>query len=227
MIYWVKYFLNGEKILEGISFVDLFLHINKVLDVIVSQYGTLVYILIFAIIFCENGIFFPLPGDSLIFAGAAYAVQGQMNIWLLLIICFVSAVVGDILNYYIGVFVGNKIYARAKGRFISKENIDKAAEFYKKHGGRAIVFSRFIPIIRQFTPFVAGIGKMDFKRLMIWNLVGVTAWVVICSLLGYFFGNIPIVRENFSAVIIGIIVVSLLPAVIGFMRSRAKRPEKP
>ena len=213
--------------LGGISLLDLVLHIDKFLDVFISRYGVFVYILIFIVIFCENGIFFPLPGDSLIFAGAAYAMKGQMNIWLLILICFVAAVTGDILNYYIGVFVGNKIYDRAKGRFVSKENIDKAADFYKKHGGRAIVFSRFIPIIRQFTPFVAGIGKMDFKRLMIWNLVGVTAWVVICALLGALFGNIPIVRNNFSAVIIGIIVVSLLPAVIGFMRTRIKRPNKP
>ena len=212
---------------NGISFFDLILHVDKFLDVIVTNYGTLVYILIAAVIFCENGIFAPLPGDSLIFAGAAYAVAGKMNIWLLMIICFVAAVVGDLVNYYIGHAVGKAIYTRAKGRFINKANIDKATAFYAKYGGRAIVFSRFIPFIRQFTPFVAGIGRMNFAKFNIWNLVGVTAWVVICSLLGIFFGNIPIVKDNFSAVIIGIIIVSLLPPIIAALRARSKkRPVK-
>ena len=212
---------------NGISFFDLILHVDKFLDVIVTNYGTLVYILIAAVIFCENGIFFPLPGDSLIFAGAAYAVAGKMNIWLLMIICFAAAIVGDLVNYYIGHAVGKAIYDRAKGRLINKANIDKATAFYAKYGGRAIVFSRFIPIIRQFTPFVAGIGKMNFVKFNIWNLVGVTAWVVICSVLGIFFGNIPLVKNNFSAVIIGIIIVSLLPAIIAALRARSKkRPVK-
>ncbi|SHI12945.1 membrane-associated protein [Sporobacter termitidis DSM 10068] len=209
--------------LDGISLLDLILHVDKFLDVITVQYGVYVYILIFLVIFCENGIFFPLPGDSLIFAGAAYAVKGQLSLWLLFVICFVAAVIGGILNYYLGVAVGRKIYDRAKGRFISRENIDRATAFYARHGGKAIVFSRFIPIIRQFTPFVAGISKMDFRKFMIWNLVGVTAWVIICAAMGYFFGNIPVVKENFSAVVIGIIVVSLLPALIGFLRTRIKR----
>jgi membrane-associated protein len=212
--------------LDGISLLDLLLHVDKFLDVFISRYGILVYILIFIVIFCENGIFFPLPGDSLIFAGAAYAMKGQMNIWLLLIICFSAAVIGDILNYYLGYALGKRIYSRANGRFIKRENIDKAHDFYRRNGGKAIVFSRFIPIIRQFTPFVAGIGKMDFKKFMFWNLVGVTAWVIICALFGAFFGNITFVKENFSAVIIGIIVVSLLPAIITYLKSRFKKPAK-
>ena len=212
--------------LEGVSLFDLVLHVDKVLDIVISRYGILVYILIFLVIFCENGIFFPLPGDSLIFAGAAYAMKGMMNIWILIIICFVSAILGGILNYYIGYAVGKRIYSRTKGRFIKRENIDKAGDFYAKHGGKAIVFSRFIPFIRQFTPFVAGIGRMDFKKLMFWNLVGVTLWVGICAALGCLFGNIPIVKENFSTVIIGIIIVSLLPAIITYLRSKFKKPIK-
>lgn len=209
--------------LDGISLLDIILHVDKLLDVIVSKYGLLVYIIIFIVLFCENGIFFPLPGDSLLFAGAAYAVRGSMNLWLFAAICFVSTVLGVILNYYLGCVVGKAVYERTKGRFIKREHIDKAAAFYEKHGGRAIIFSRFIPIIRQFTPFVAGIGRMPFKKVMFYNLVGVTAWVVICSLMGALFGNIPVVKNNFSTVIIGIIAVSLLPMLVSYLKSKRKK----
>jgi membrane-associated protein len=222
VIYWAKY--NRENgLLDGLTFFDLLLHVDKFLDVIISRYGVYVYILIFLVIFCENGIFFPLPGDSLIFAGAAYAVAGMMNLWLLMIICFVSAVIGIVVNYYLGVVVGKQIYTRTKGRFIKREYVDKAQAFYEKHGGKAIIFSRFIPFIRQFTPFVAGIGRMSFKRMMFFNVVGVTAWVLVCSLAGYYFGNIPFVKENFTSVILGIIFVSLLPVIIGALGSKFKK----
>lgn len=210
--------------LEDISFLDLLLHVDKFLNAFITQYGgTLIYILIFAILFCETGLFAPLPGDSLIFASAAFAAAGLLNIWLLVIVCFIAGLLGDSLNYYLGHAIGKKIYARAKGRFIKRENIDKAKEFYDKHGGKAIILSRFIPIIRQFTPFVAGIGRMTFKRFMSYNLIGVTAWVGISSLLGYFFGNIQFVKDNFSTVIYAIIIISLLPAIIAFIRSKLKK----
>jgi membrane-associated protein len=212
--------------LDGISVLDLLLHVDKFLGEFISRYGLIVYILVFVVIFCETGLFCPLPGDSLIFACGAFAAAGLMNIWIVALICFVAGILGDSLNYYLGHAVGRRIYARAKGRFLKRENIDKARDFYDKHGGKAIIFSRFIPIIRQFTPFVAGIGQMTWRRFMSVNLIGVTAWVAIAAVLGYFFGNIPVVKENFSAVIIGIIVVSLLPAFIAFIRSKMKRPAK-
>lgn len=209
--------------LEGVSFLDLLLHVDIFLKEFISQYGVLVYILIFIVLFCETGIFAPLPGDSLIFACGAFAAAGLMDFWIMVSVCFVSAILGDSLNYYLGHAVGKKIYARAKGRFISRENIDKAKDFYEKHGGKAIVFSRFIPIVRQFTPFVAGIGRMTFKRFMSYNFIGVTAWVGISSIMGYFFGNIKFVEENFSTVILAIIVISLLPMLIAFIRSKLKK----
>lgn len=213
--------------LEGISFLDLLLHVDIFIEAFISQYGgTLIYVLIFAVLFCETGLFAPLPGDSLIFASAAVAAAGLLDIWLLIIICFVAAILGDSLNYYLGHAIGKKIYARAKGRFIKRENIDKAKDFYEKHGGKAIIFSRFIPIVRQFTPFVAGIGRMSFRRFMKFNFVGVTAWVGISSLMGYFFGNIKFVKDNFSTVIYAIIIISLLPVLITFLRAKFKKPIK-
>lgn len=212
--------------LEGISFLDLLLHVDIFIDAFITRYGVLVYILIFLILFCETGLFAPLPGDSLIFACAAFAMIGKLNIWILLIVCFVAAILGDSLNYYLGHAVGTKIYARAKGRFIKRENIDKAKNFYAKHGGKAIIFSRFIPIIRQFTPFVAGICQMPFSRFMKYNFIGVTAWVGISALAGSLFGNITIVRENFSTVILAIIFISLLPAIIAFLKTKFKKPIK-
>jgi membrane-associated protein len=213
--------------LEGLSFIDLILHIDKFLGEFISRYGVIVYILVFVVLFCETGIFAPLPGDSLIFACGAFAAAGLLDIWFIVAICFVAAILGDSLNYYLGHAVGKKIYDRAKGRIINRANIDKAQDFYAKHGGKAIVFSRFIPIIRQFTPFVAGIGRMTFRRFMSFNFLGVTAWVGISAILGYFFGNIKLVKDNFSTVILAIIVISLLPVVIGYLRSRSKRSAKP
>lgn len=210
--------------LNGISIFDMILHVDTFLGEIISQYGLIVYILVFLIIFCETGLFFPLPGDSLIFACGAFAAAGLLNFWLIAAICFTAGLLGDSFNYYLGHAVGRRIYDRAKGKFLKRENIDKAADFYQKHGGKAIIFSRFIPIIRQFTPFVAGIGRMTFHRFMSYNFIGVTAWVMISAVLGFFFGNIPVVKENFTTVILGIIVVSLLPAIIAYIRAKVKRP---
>lgn len=215
-----------RKMPSDISFLDLLLHVDKFLDIFINRYGVLVYILIFIILFCETGLFVPLPGDSLIFAGGAFAAAGLMNIWIFVLICFVSAILGDSLNYYLGHAVGKKLYARAKGRLIKRENIDRAKDFYNKHGGKAIILSRFIPLVRQCTPFVAGIGRMTFKKFMSYNFIGVTAWVGLSSVLGYYFGNIKFVRDNFSTVILAIIVISLLPAIIAFMNSKINKPVK-
>lgn len=213
-----------RKMLNDISFLDLLLHVDKFLDVFISRYGVLIYILIFIILFCETGLFVPLPGDSLIFAGGAFAAAGLMNIWIFVLVSFIAAILGDSLNFYLGHAIGKRIYARAKGRLIKRENIDRAKDFYNKHGGKAIILSRFIPLVRQCTPFVAGIGRMTFNRFMSYNFIGVTAWVGLSSILGYFFGNIKIVKENFSTVILAIIVISLLPAFFAYMKVKLKKP---
>lgn len=213
--------------MDSFDFFSLIFQLNEFLTYFISQYGSLIYILLFVIIFCETGLFVVFfPGDSLIFACAAFAAAGLLDIMMVVIICLVSAFLGDSLNYYFGYAIGKKIYNKANGRYLNQKNIDKANDFYDKHGGKAIVLSRFIPLIRQFTPFVAGIGKMTYERFMLFNVIGVLSWVGLVSLAGYFFGNIPVVRDHFSTVIIGIIIVSLLPAFIAFLKSRGKR-QKP
>ncbi|MCX7614828.1 MAG: VTT domain-containing protein [Clostridiales bacterium] len=208
-------------------FLNLLLHLDEFLQQFISQYGVLIYLLLFVILFCETGLFVLfLPGDSLIFACAAFSAIGLLNIWIVVVICFTSAFLGDSLNYYFGQSIGKKIYKTSKGRFIKRENIDKANEFYKKHGGKAIVLSRFIPLVRQFTPFVAGIGKMSYEKFMEFNLIGVILWVGIMSIAGYFFGNIPVVKNNFTTVILSIIFVSLIPAIVTFFKTNVLNNEK-
>lgn len=202
------------------SIMSLMLHLDDFLTSFISQYGTLVYLLIFLVIFCETGLFVAfLPGDSFIFACAAFAASHLLNIGIVVIICLVSGFLGDTLNYYIGHTLGKKICAGGGSRFIKPESIERAKSFYDRHGGKAIVLSRFIPLVRQCTPFVAGIGKMSYERFMSYNLFGVVLWVGACSLAGYFFGNIPVIRDNFTGVILALILLSLLPAAIAFIKS--------
>lgn len=199
---------------------EVLFHLDEYLSTFISQYGALVYLLVFVFIFSETGLFVPfLPGDSLIFACAAFAAAGILNIWIVISVCFSSALLGDSLNFYLGQSIGKKLYVRAKGRFLKRENIDKAKDFYDKHGGKAIVLSRFIPLVRQCTPFVAGIGRMTFKKFMWLNVLAVTLWIGSISALGFFLGNIPAVKNNFSAVIMIIIFVSLLPAIFAYLRT--------
>lgn len=200
---------------------SLLFHLDTFLTHFISQYGILIYLLVFVILFCETGLFVPfLPGDSLIFACGAFAAVGLLNIWIILLICLTSAFLGDMLNYYFGHSIRKKLYAREKGRLIKRENIDKAQAFYEKHGGKAIILSRFIPLVRQFTPFVAGIGKMPYKKFLSFNIAGVVLWVGTASAAGYFFGNIPAVHDNFTGVILAIIFISLLPAFFVFLKSK-------
>jgi len=192
----------------------------------IGRYGPMIYLAVFLMIFSETGLFIVfLPGDSLIFACAAFAASGLLDIWIVVSLCMAAAFLGVMLNYFFGVRLGRRIYTKADGRFIKREHIDKANEFYKKHGGAAIIMSRFIPIVRQFTPFVAGIGKMAYKRFMLFNVLGVVLWVGMVSAAGYFFGNIQVVRDHFSAVLIAIVFVSLLPALIAYIRSKLKKPD--
>ncbi len=206
------------------SLVDIFLHLDKHLGEIIGQYGTLTYAILFTIIFAETGFIVTpfLPGDSLLFAaGALAATTGVLNPVVLILLLWLAAFLGDTLNYYIGKTFGVRVLQRFP--FIKQEHIDYTQKFYEKHGGKTIILARFFPIVRTFAPFVAGIGTMNYSRFLAYNIVGGLAWVASFIVLGYFFGNIPIVKRNFSFVIVGILIVSVLPGVIEFVRHRWKK----
>lgn len=203
------------------KFIDYFLHLDKHLLTLVTDYKSWVYLILFLIIFCETGLVVAplLPGDSLLFAAGAIAALGTMNIWLLVVILCVAAILGDSVNYGIGKFIGIKVFEK-NYRFINKKHLLKANAFYEKHGGKTIIIARFVPIVRTFAPFVAGIARMNYPRFLTYNIFGGLLWVFLCTFAGYFFGNIPIIKDNFSIVIIVIIIISLLPIGIEFLRSR-------
>ena len=200
--------------------VDVFLHLDKYLGVIINNYGFETYLILFCIIFLETGMVVTpfLPGDSLIFAAATFSALGMLNIYILIIVLIAAAILGDTINYEIGRHLGNKIIK--SGKFIKKEHIDKTNKFYEKYGGKTIIFARFIPIVRTLAPFVAGIGKMNYKKFISFNAVGGSLWVLIVTLLGYFFGNITIVKENFTIVIMWIIFISVLPVILNLFKKK-------
>lgn len=206
------------------QFVDLFLHLDKHLNQWAASMGTGLYALLFAIIFCETGLVVTpfLPGDSLLFAvGALAATDGSpINIALVMVVMFVAGVVGDAVNYSIGKRVGPRAFRSEKSWLLNKKHLQRTQAFYERHGGKTIIIARFMPIIRTFAPFVAGIGQMTYRRFAMFNVVGAALWVCSFTLLGYAFGNVPAVKKNFTFVIIGIIVVSVMPGVIEFIRSR-------
>lgn len=193
-------------------FIDFIIHLDEHLHQIITTYGTWSYAILFLVIFLETGVVVTpfLPGDSLLFAAGAIASLGAFNPILLFVLLFIAAVIGDGLNYTIGNKIGERILA-SNTRWIKREHIDKTEAFYEKHGGKTIVLARFIPIIRTFAPFVAGIGSMQYRKFAIFNVLGAFLWTSIFISLGYFFGNLPIVKDNFSTVIFGIIFVSFLP----------------
>lgn len=198
---------------------DFFLHLDKHLFEIVNDYRNWTYLILFLIIFMETGLIVTpfLPGDSLLFAAGTLAALGLLNIWLLLGLLCVAAFVGDSVNFSVGKFFGQKIFER-KFRLIKREHLDRTHQFYEKHGGKTIIIARFIPIIRTFAPFIAGVGNMHYGRFITFNLGGGVLWVVLFSMGGYFFGNIPIVKNNFSVTVVAIILISLLPMVIEFIK---------
>jgi membrane-associated protein len=207
--------------------IDIFLHLDKYLGSVINNYGFETYLILFAIIFLETGLVITpfLPGDSLIFAAAAFAAMGMLNIYALVGILMIAAILGDTANYEIGRVFGNKLIEFGKGKLIKKEHLDKTNKFYEKHGGKTIIFARFIPIVRTLAPFVAGIGKMRYKTFISFNAIGGILWVLVVSALGYFFGNIPVVKKNFEIVIIAIILISILPVIVEFLRSRMRKTE--
>ncbi|MDP2736998.1 MAG: DedA family protein [bacterium] len=200
---------------------DFIIHIDVHLGEIIAHYGTLSYAILFSIIFAETGLIFTpfLPGDSLLFAAGAFSAIGSFNIIILLSLLWTAAFLGDTVNYWLGYYFGQKIINNPKIP-INQEHIDKTQKFYDKHGGKTIFLARFVPIIRTFAPFVAGIGKMDYKKFVYYNAAGGFVWVFGFTLLGYFFGNIPAVKENFSIAIIAIIVLSVIPILIEIVRAR-------
>lgn len=205
------------------QFIDLFLHLDKSLSTVIQTYGSTTYIILFVVILCETGlVILPfLPGDSLLFAAGAFAAKGDMDITLLFLTLCIAAISGDSINYEVGRLIGPRIARREKSRFVNKEHIAKTHEFYEKYGAKTIIIARFIPIIRTFAPFVAGLGNMGYKKFLHYNVIGGIAWVAICLFAGYLFGNIPLVKQNFTMVIFAIIIVSILPAVIEYIRQRS------
>jgi membrane-associated protein len=211
------------EIIMGI--VNFILHIDVHLGEIIAAYGTITYVILFLIIFAETGFVFTpfLPGDSLLFATGAFAALGSFNVVVLLIVLWIAAFLGDTVNYWFGHFFGQKIIDNPKIPFINQEHIDKTQAFYKKYGGKTIFMARFAPIIRTFAPFVAGVGKMKYSRFMTFNAFGGLVWVFSFVLLGYFFGNIPQVKDNFTFIILAIVVLSLMPIFIEFINSRKSK----
>ncbi|MBU3159711.1 DedA family protein [Clostridium frigoris] len=208
-----------------INFINVIMHIDKYLTLMVQQYGMLTYAVLFLIIFIETGLVITpfLPGDSMLFAAGALAGIGSMNIFTLLIISYLAAILGDTANYFIGKKIGKKILEKEKVKFINKDYLIKAQEFYKKHGSMTIVIARFIPIIRTFAPFVAGIGEMNYSKFIAYNIVGGGLWVSLFLGGGYFFGNLPFVKTHFSYMLVAIIIISLLPGVIVFIKEKSKK----
>jgi len=204
------------------EFLDFFLHLDEQLQIIINEYGTTTYVILFLIIFVETGIVIMpfLPGDSLLFAAGAFAASGSLNLALLLVLLFIAAFLGDTVNYLIGKYLGLKVvkWKIRNRQLIKQEHIDKTHAFYEKHGNKTIILARFVPIVRTLAPFVAGIGEMDYKKFISYNIIGGLLWVIGLTMLGYFFGNIPIVKENFEIVIFGIIFLSILPIIIEFLR---------
>jgi membrane-associated protein len=204
------------------SLIDLFLHLDQHLNIIIREYGLWTYLLLFLIIFCETGLVVTpiLPGESLLFAAGAFAALGALDpLWLLALLT-IAAVAGDTVNYWIGKWVGPRIFQQEKIRFLKREYLVRTHEFYERHGGKTIIIARFIPIIRTFAPFVAGIGEMTYFRFISYNIFGGIAWIAIFILGGYYFGNLPLVKKNFTLVIMAIILISVMPGVIEFLRQR-------
>lgn len=203
-------------------FLDLILHLDKHLVELVNQYQSWTYGILFLIIFCETGLVVTpfLPGDSLLFAIGALASKGQLNVFLVFVLLSIAAIIGDTVNYWIGKIVGPRVFSSKSSRWFNRKHLDRTHEFYEKYGAKTIIIARFVPIIRTFAPFVAGIGKMSYGKFLLYNIVGGIAWIAIFTYAGFFFGEIPIVKRNFTLVIFAIIIVSVIPAVIEVVRAR-------
>jgi membrane-associated protein len=209
--------------MEYVSYaVDLFVHLDQHLAELVGQYGAWTYLLLWIIVFCETGLVVTpiLPGDSLLFAAGAIAALGSLNPHLLVVLLTIAAVLGDAVNYQVGRHIGPAVFRGTGNRFFKREHLDKTQAFYERYGGKTIIIARFVPIVRTFAPFLAGVGQMNYSRFALFNVTGAVAWVVLGVYAGYLFGTRTVVRENFSLVIIAIVAISLAPAAFEFWRAR-------
>lgn len=206
------------------NFIDIFMHLDKHMSVVIQNYGVLTYAILFLIIFSETGFVVTpfLPGDSLLFAAGTFAAIGALDVSVIFVLLTIAAVAGDTVNYWIGNFVGPKVFHKDDVRFLNKKHLERTHQFYEKYGGKTIIIARFVPIIRTFAPFVAGIGSMAYGRFLSYNIIGGILWIAVCVFVGYFFGNIPIVKQNFSIVILAIIFISIMPGVVEFLRHRLR-----
>jgi membrane-associated protein len=214
--------------------IDIFLHLDRYLDLLLQTFGGWTYGILFLVIFCETGLVVTpfLPGDSLLFATGAFAAKGSFSLGgtlsssgsagILFLLLSAAAVAGDTVNYWIGRKVGPKVFFKENVRFLNKKHLERTHAFYERHGGKTIIIARFIPIIRTFAPFVAGIGQMSYWRFISYNVIGGVAWIALCIGAGFQFGNLEIVKKNFSLVIVAIVLLSVMPAVVEFLRERGR-----
>ncbi len=202
--------------MDLLNFLDLIVHVDKMMDVIISQYGTYVYVLLFAIIFAETGVvvMFFLPGDTLLFIAGALCYSGHMNIWSLYFLLTTAAILGNTTNYWIGNVVGHRVFTHDY-KWINRDALDKTHAFFQKHGGKTIILSRFVPVVRTFAPFVAGVSGMSFARFQFYNITGALIWVLSLVTAGYFFGKIPIIRDNLNTIVMIGVVAAILPVAVG------------
>jgi membrane-associated protein len=207
------------------AFIDLVLHLDRHLLALTQEYGVWVYAILFMIVFLETGVVVTpfLPGDSLLFVAGTLAAAGELNVHMLAAILIVAAILGDSLNYSIGRFLGPKVFRFEDTRFFKRAYLEKTQAFFDRHGGKTIIIARFVPIIRTYAPFVAGIGSMKYPRFLLFNVSGALLWVISLTYAGYFFGNLPIIKNNLTIVILSIIFISILPGLIEFWRARRAR----
>ena len=204
------------------GFIDLILHLDQHLLGLVQSYGAWVYAVLFLIVFLETGVVVTpfLPGDSLLFVAGTIAAAGELNVHGLILLLIAAAIAGDSLNYSIGRYLGPRVFRFDDSRFFKRAHVDRTHAFFERHGGKAIIIARFVPIIRTYAPFVAGIGAMNYRRFLMFNVTGAVLWVALLAYAGFFFGNLPLVRNNLTAVILGIIVLSVVPAIVEFWRAK-------
>ena len=205
------------------NLLDILFHLREHIGDLISQYGPHIYTIFFLVIFSETGLVLTpfLPGDSLLFTAGAFAALGQLNVWFMFVILSVAAILGDTVNYWIGHYLGPRVFKWQKSRFFNPDHIKRTHRFYEKYGAKTIILARFVPIVRTFAPFVAGIGAMTYGTFFLYNVIGGLAWVAVCLFAGFWFGNIPWVARHFEVVVVGIILVSLLPLLYELWKNRA------
>lgn len=205
--------------------IDFFIHLDTYIAQIIDAFGPWVYVILFTIIFAETGLIITpfLPGDSLLFSVGTLAGSGMLNIWLVYFLMLIAAIIGDTVNYWVGHYLGPKVFSKENSRFFNKAYLEKTRDFYTKHGGKAVIIARFMPIVRTFAPFVAGIGKMHYQTFIFYNIIGAFLWVTSFTFAGYFFGGLQFVKDNFEFVVLGIILISFVPAIYEFIKSKSQK----